>query len=60
MGGIDFNPNGYDINVNGDVIKMNPSVLDELHTSMVEGITPVIINITFIENINRFFGESSK
>ena len=64
-GGIDFNSQGLDIKVYGDDVNMRwgdnvdsftiNGDLKNMQPSSVEGITPVITNITPITNINMLF-----
>ena len=57
VGGIDLNPEMLDLNTQSHNIDFNvPVNLQELENMPINGLTPVIINIAPIMNINMLFG----
>jgi len=60
-GGIDFNANNLNLKAQGDKIKFDlPANLQDIQPTSINGITPVIINITPITNFHLLIGLSDK
>ena len=60
-GGIDFNANNLNLKAQGDKIKFDlPASLQDIQPTSINGVTPVIINITPITNFHFLIGLSDK
>lgn len=57
-GGIDFNPSAMDLQTDGAGFQfdLDPAMLESLNPNMIDGLTPVIINITPIPNYLPLLG----
>jgi len=59
-GGIDFNPNNLNLKEQGQAIDINFTNIPNIQPDTVNGVTPVIINITPVVNFPLLLGESEE